>query len=337
MRTHSSKAAVKSKAQKRAVSSVPRLTIVPASRKAHRTPDRPTKPQVKRNDASPAPERPASSALLLDPKSVIPSRWMNRHKDSFNCVEFLALKSELQRDGGNRIPIKVRPIQQPNKETLKINGASWEIVYGHRRHKACLELGLPVLAFTETIDDQCLVIDMHTENQYRKDLSAYERGLSYARMRDQGLFASQRKLSEALGVDVADISRMIFLSKLDAELLATMRSPLELAIHDADKLRQAWEMNPQLVLSRARKLNESEGPLPAKIAIRRLTETDNSSVGGSNTVTTRPLVIKGQKCGQIVIDAFQRVSIQLNDPLSPARIDALEAQMRLFLQKEPAN
>ena len=78
----------------------------------------------------------------LDPQAVVPSRWANRHPDSFSTAEFARLKQDIELAGGNVQPISVRVlIDQPGR---------YEIVFGHRRHRACSELGIPVLATIDT-------------------------------------------------------------------------------------------------------------------------------------------------------------------------------------------
>lgn len=72
----------------------------------------------------------------IDPKLIIRSKWANRHDLSFTGPEFDGLKEDISAQGGNVQPIKVRHLMG---ETDK-----YEIVFGHRRHQACLELGIEV-------------------------------------------------------------------------------------------------------------------------------------------------------------------------------------------------
>jgi hypothetical protein len=97
-----------------------------------------------------------SLLLLLDPKTVRASLWVNRHQTSFEDANFEELKAEIQGAGGNMQPIKVRPLKEPAGE------ARYEIVFGHRRHRrhrACLELGLEVAAVVEEVGDQVVGAD----------------------------------------------------------------------------------------------------------------------------------------------------------------------------------
>jgi hypothetical protein len=78
----------------------------------------------------------AAFVEFLDSKLVKPSRWANRHALSFSGPEFATLKAEIADAGRNVQPIKVRPLAvQPGQPQ------EYEIAYGHRRHRACLELG----------------------------------------------------------------------------------------------------------------------------------------------------------------------------------------------------
>ena len=77
---------------------------------------------------------------------------------------------------------------------------AYEIVFGHRRHRACLELGLLVVTLVKDLTEQELFEQMDRENRQRKDLTAYEQGEMYRHALDEGLYPSMRKLSESLGV-----------------------------------------------------------------------------------------------------------------------------------------
>jgi len=149
----------------------------------------------------------------LNPSQIRASRWVNRCAASYLHPDFLSLKSQMLEAGGNLIPIKVRPNPGAQSQSPK-QSIRYEIVYGHRRHQACIELSLQGLAIVEVLDDVDLVRQMHAENVARKDLSAYERGIHYRFMLAGGLFPSQRALSRALGVSAADVSRALLFGDL---------------------------------------------------------------------------------------------------------------------------
>ncbi|MDO8767356.1 MAG: ParB/RepB/Spo0J family partition protein [Burkholderiaceae bacterium] len=180
----------------------------------------------------------------LDPKLIKPSKWANRHDKSFEGPEFSALKTEMESAGGNVQAIKVRPIPGAAPQ-------EYEIVFGHRRHRACLELGLDVLATIESIDDKELFKEMDRENRQRADLRPYEQGLMYARALDEGLFSSQRKLAEDLGLQSSNVSTAINIARLPKFVLDAFGSPLDIQYRWSAPLNDAIKVDPDMVLSRA--------------------------------------------------------------------------------------
>jgi hypothetical protein len=103
---------------------------------------------------------------LIDPRQIALTRWADRHPDSFSSQAFLELKQEIESAGGNVQPIKVGPIAVQAAE--QSDGPRFELVYGSRRTRACLELGLPVRAVVdENVDDQALYVQMQRENRGR--------------------------------------------------------------------------------------------------------------------------------------------------------------------------
>ncbi len=274
-----------------------------------------------------------SSFMLLDPSTVTPSQWQNRSRRAMLSPDYLTLKTDILQRGGNTVPVLVRPINRATGNGLA-NDAVWELAYGHRRLHACAELGLKVRAFVEPMTDLELIARMHTENSFRKDISPYEKGTQYARMRDAGLFASDRQLAAHLGIDVSEVSRTVFLARLPQEVLTTMDSPLSISMDAIKKLQPAWNADSTTVLQRAREINETDGPLPPAMAIGRLVAKRAPSVGGSNTQkTVTPLSIKGRRVGEITASATGNFTVMLDKPLSAETASSLEAVMLRFVRR----
>jgi len=194
----------------------------------------------------------------LDPQHVVPSKWANRHPASFEDADFAALKEEIQQAGGNVQPIKVRPVDG--------NPARFEIVFGHRRHRACLELGIPVNALVEAVSEVQLFEQMERENRGRKNLSAWEQGCMYRQAIDGGLYSSLRKLSESLGIDLSMVSKSIALARLPAPVIAAFANPLEIQYRWAQPLSEAVQKDPDGVLARAKEIAvRADRPAAAQI------------------------------------------------------------------------
>lgn len=186
----------------------------------------------------------------LDPNTVVPSKWANRHASSYSNSEFLELKKEIEAACGNVQPILVRPV-------AKIVG-KFEIVFGHRRHQACLQLGLPVLAVIEDVSDRELFTAMDRENRSRADLSPYEQGEMYRRALDDGLFASLRMLASEVGADPGNLSKAISIARLPPVVLAAFPSPTAIQFRWGQALQKSIENDPDGVLKRAVALEASQ-------------------------------------------------------------------------------
>lgn len=205
----------------------------------------------------------------LDPATIKPSRWANRHEASFRTDDFEALKAEIAAAGGNVQPVKVRPMGVLNGSTPEA-GAAFELIYGHRRHRACAELGIPVSAIVEDATDLSLFEQMERENRGRQNLSAWEQGVMYRRALDEGLYSSLRRLSDGLGVDLSLVSKSIALARLPDAVIAAFRSPLDIQFRWAAPLTEAMQKDPDGTLSRARAIGEARGDLAPSAILARL-------------------------------------------------------------------
>jgi len=177
--------------------------------------------------------RASAPRLLLDPTIIHPSSWANRHESSFSGPEFEALKAEIKSAKKNVQPIKVRPLPDKPDE--------YEIVFGHRRHRACLELGLQVEAIVEQLDDQALFVEMDRENRLRADLRPYEQGVMYRKAIDRGLFPNPAALALGLGVDKGNVSKVLQIAELPEVVLDAFRSRLAIQYRWGTALKKALD------------------------------------------------------------------------------------------------
>jgi ParB family chromosome partitioning protein len=217
-------------------------------------------------------------ALQLDAREIAPSRWANRHADSFRGPEFEAFKTEILDAGGNVQPIMVRPLEGKAGEGTH----KYEVVFGHRRHRACLELGLPVSAVVKPLDDRDLFGHMERENRLRRNLSAYEQGLMYRRALDEGMFPSLRQLASFIGRAPGDVSNALHIAQLPQEVLDAFPSPNDIQFRWIKKLKDALEHNRQAVLGAAAEAAGDTQPA-AKVFKRLAAAVQGRGVRPSNT------------------------------------------------------
>lgn len=209
----------------------------------------------------------ATAVRALDPNVVNRSQWANRNDAEYLTPEFRVLQDEIGEAGGNVQPIKVR-LRKPVVDGQPL---SYEIVYGHRRHKCCLNLGLKVNAIVEDdMDDRLLFETMDRENRGRKNLSAWEQGCMYQQALDKGLYPSGRKLEEALNLNHSDFVRALQLAKLPKGIVAAFASPLDLQYRWAKALAEVIQRDPDGALAVASDIAKDRGTLSSKEIFLRL-------------------------------------------------------------------
>ncbi|MDO9284138.1 MAG: ParB/RepB/Spo0J family partition protein [Aquabacterium sp.] len=270
----------------------------------------------------------AKAARLIDPTLVEPSRFANRHELNYAGPEFAALRAEIESAGGNVQPIKLRSVA-----TAADGPARYEVVFGHRRHRACLELGLPVLAVIDNLDDRALFVEMDRENRARKDLSAWEQGMMYRRALQQGLFPSNRKLAEAIGVDLSALGKALALADLPEPLVQAFASPLGLQFRWAKPLAAALKCHRDAVLRRAAELAQLPPDRKPKAVFDALMAAAGQGVERFHPPQTLALEVDGAPAGEVSVGSRGEVTVFIEAGLVPAhRLAALAKLVDGFLR-----
>lgn len=251
----------------------------------------------------------------LYPATVKASKWANRHEASFLTPEFWELKAEIAAAGGNVQPIKVRPVQVLNGST-PVTDSTYELIFGHRRHRACLDLGIPVLSAIEEASDVSLFEQMERENRGRKNLSAWEQGTMYRKALDDGLYSSLRRLAEGLGVDVSLVSKSVSLARLPEPLVAAFQSPLDIQFRWAAPLAEAMQKDPDGTLERARSLAGARGDLNAAGVFAKVIGLPDRASNGS-TPATLTISKAGKMAGKLSADNKGRAVIRFEGNAFP--------------------
>lgn len=254
----------------------------------------------------------AKPVRMLNPQTVQPSRWANRHATSYADAAFAELKADIASAGTNVQPIAVREVPPVLNGSTAGAAPRYEVVFGHRRHRACLELGLPVQAMVGAASDLELFEAMDRENRARKSLSAWEQGQMYRRALDEGLYPSQRRLSEALGVDVSLVSKSIALARLPETVVAAFASPNEIQFRWAQPLSEALQKDPDGVLARADAIRRSGQTVPAAAVFSQLiAPAAETALNGSTPARRLITGVAGRKASW-ARDARGSVRIELS-------------------------
>lgn len=182
----------------------------------------------------------ANGLLLLDPTMVVePDLLRFRAPQSFMDAGFVRLKQSVAHRGGNVQPIKVRPIES----------GRYELVFGGRRLQACRELGLPVAAVAQVMSGQQQVEELDASNG-DEQVSLYERGCLYEAALNAGYFPSRRRLAEALGRSLSEVTGAVTVAQLPKEILDLLRDPRKLKLNAARRIANAVATNPAALTER---------------------------------------------------------------------------------------
>lgn len=285
----------------------------------------------------------ATPAHKLDPKLVRPSKWANRYEKSFDGLAWEAFREEILSAGGNVQPIKVRGVI-PDNTSSKVTESEgvipdntplplYEIVFGHRRHRACLELGLPVLALVEDASDRELFQQMDRENRQRADLTIYEQGEMYRHALDDGLYPSLRKLAESLGVGPGNVSEAVQIARLPTTVLDAFESRLDIQRRWAGPLTMALQKDPDVVLAAAAAI-QADGAVGQVIksaeVFKRLIV---AGVVRYNTPSPAPISLEGKagQTGSITQDEAKKMLVVTLKNMDLSRVAELQKLIQGFL------
>jgi ParB family transcriptional regulator, chromosome partitioning protein len=259
---------------------------------------------------------------LLDPTDIVLSRFSNRHPDSYRDAEYVALRKEIEAAGGNTQPIGVRPMKgQPGK---------YELSFGSRRRQACLDLGLPVLAMIEEMDDVQLFEHMERENRDRKNLRPYEQGVLYKQALEAKLYPSIRRLAEALQIDATGLSRVLAVAGLPQDVVDAFASPLEIQAKWGPSLTEALSRNQAAVLSKAAELKAVSPRRSAHQVLHELLAAAGTTRAPAAPRADR-LELQGGDGQKVTITYRKNAATIVVENIAPIQRAALEKALRKYL------
>ncbi len=171
--------------------------------------------------ADKAPERaPRSQVRFASPFRCRMWEMHDRLGEEVNVASCAALITSIERHGQKQPALGRRLLGDADHDI--------ELIYGARRLFAARHLGVKLLVDLREIDDRTALIEMDAENRVRKDISPYERGISYKRWLREGYFESQAEIAKSLGVSESQVSRLLRFAELPLVVVQAFASPCEI-------------------------------------------------------------------------------------------------------------
>jgi ParB family chromosome partitioning protein len=166
---------------------------------------------------------------------------------------------------GQLVPVLARPLR---------NDAAYqyELIFGARRLFVARHMNLPLRLEVQELSDREAIVAMDIENRHRRDISPYERGLSYARWLREGYFSSQDEIALSLKVSASQVSRLLKVARLPPVIVSAFENPSDICELWAVELASALEdpRRREPTIRAARELGRAPARLPSREVCRRL-------------------------------------------------------------------
>jgi ParB/RepB/Spo0J family partition protein len=156
-----------------------------------------------------------------------PWKFANRSELEMGDIDELARSIK---EDGQTVPVLARPCKPENDDV------QYEVIYGHRRWRACKLCNIDLYAIILDLDDQAAAKEQKKENERRKDLSEFSESFSYKQMLDEGMFDSQVQLAAYLGMKQQTLSNILSYTNIPSQVLDAMQKPHLLPQRTAIKL-----------------------------------------------------------------------------------------------------
>jgi ParB family chromosome partitioning protein len=241
-------------------------------------------------------------------------------------------KDEIEsfQEHGQLVPVMGRRVME--------EGFDVELIYGARRLFVARHINAALLVEMRDISDRDAIVAMDIENRQRKDISPYERGLSYARWLRAGYFESQDEVARALKVSASQVSRLLTLARLPSVVVDAFGCPGEICEGWGLGLAEALEQpeRRKSTIQAAREI-AAVSPRPhSKEVYRQLLA---SSVPGRKLKqASHDKVVRGKDGLPLFRIKYRRDSVALILPIekvSAKSLESIESAIANVLQDSP--
>jgi len=200
-----------------------------------------------------------------------------------------------------------------------------EIITGTRRLFIARHLKISLIVAIREFSDLEAIVEMEIENRLRKDLSPYERGMSYARWLRGKYFTSQEELANKLHVSASQVSRLLTLAHLPTVILNAFGKPVE--------IREGWGVKLMRILEDPARRDSTIRA--ARHIAARSERSSASEVYRELMASAAPTVPGGRKTGRVLHD--QVVAGEDGTPLFKIRHHQDEIALLLPMDRTSAS
>jgi ParB family chromosome partitioning protein len=154
----------------------------------------------------------------------------------------------------------------------------YEVIFGRRRHIACLKLGIPFLAIRKQISNiQDAVASQDAENKLRNDVSNYSNAMLYRRLLADNVFKSEKELADKLKFPTSTLNDLMAYSKIPEDIVKEIPNIHTLSKQLAVKLVQLLNKskdNHQKILKIAGQIGKK---ITSQTKLKKLLDADSDT------------------------------------------------------------
>jgi ParB family chromosome partitioning protein len=166
--------------------------------------------------------------VSIDPKECEPWEYANRSHDEMGDIDEL-IKS-LQ-DNNQLQPALV--MSHPNPH----DGIKYQIIFGRRRHAACLKLGIPFLVIRkDSLTIQEAISCQDAENKFRKNVSNYSNAVLYKKLLVNKEFKTEKELAEKLRISTSSLNDLMSFTRIPSDIIELIPEIHNLSVYMATKI-----------------------------------------------------------------------------------------------------
>ncbi len=210
-------------------------------------------------------EKPSVQRILLDKIRSSPCQM----RSSMDPEALDRLAGSLRQDGQQR-PVKVRPLPDGN----------FELVFGHRTVDAAKIAGMQMVqAIIEDLTDEEVMWAQYAENEYREDISDYDRAKWLRNMRDRCGY-TQESVGERAGLSKQRVNQLLRMLQLESKLTAVNLQ--NISERQARAILQAPEEDQPSLVNYVELYLAERGEIPSASAIEYVGELARASENGKS-------------------------------------------------------
>lgn len=204
----------------------------------------------------------SDEVIYVDPNSIV--NWEFHDRPESELGDIAGLANEFKTVGQQQ-PCIVRALNKSSDQ--------YELIIGERRWRAALLSGVKLHLIVKDLTDNQAALAQAAENENRKDLSEYAKGISYSKLIDAGVI-KQSDLVEKLGRTKQYISALMSYSKIPLIVLNAIGNCSSLSASSAEKIKRLCDKGEQYVealISIADRLRTSKmGPKGIEAAVEAI-------------------------------------------------------------------